>query len=46
MYGCANEAEVELKLTIALRGFCNRLGRASRTTRKVPVRLTPMIWFH
>src|SRR6202044_3066970 len=46
MYGCANEAEVELKLTIALRGFCSRLGRASRTTRKVPVRFTPMIWFH
>src|SRR5271155_1352555 len=31
---------------MALRGFCNSAGSVSRTTRKVPVRLTPMIWFH
>ena len=37
---------MELKFTIALRGFASNAGSASRTTRKVPVRLTPMIWFH
>ena len=43
MYGWANEADVELKFTIALREFASSAGSASRTTRKVPVRLTPMI---
>ena len=46
MYGWAKEADVELKFTIALREFASSAGSASRTTRKVPVRLTPMIWFH
>ena len=46
MYGWAKDAEVELKFTIELPEFASSAGSASRTTRNVPVRLTPMIWFH
>ena len=37
---------MELKLTIVLREFASSAGSASRTTRNVPVRLTPTIRFH
>ena len=46
MYGCAKEADVELKFTTVLRRLASSAGSASRTTRNVPVRLTAMIWFH
>ena len=46
MYGCANDAEVELKLTMTPRPQSSNAGNAARVIKNVPVRLMLMTWFH